>query len=244
MHVIGESGGEATVRACHQMCVIKCAMQPGATLTYPSRPAFTAVGTLPRERQLSVVEPLRNAEEPSLATSNSNFGALKLKYSIGAVMASASSSAYRCLVWDGKERQLLEALLGPEMPTVLDQRKAWAQLLNPYGREVSKDFPFPRHTLAFATTVYDIKVFPHEAEKDTKLQARFANDGWPVAYQVIKEVEPNLDALIDAAHGRRSFESVPLPPARTVTPWSEAERVVAAPTTKKGDIRSFFASKK
>ena len=80
------------VRACHQMCVIKCAMQPGATLTYPSRPAFTAVGALPRERQICVVEPLRSAEEPSLATSNSNFGALKLKYSIDAVMASASSS--------------------------------------------------------------------------------------------------------------------------------------------------------
>ena len=159
---------------------------------------------------------------------------------------------YRCLVWDGKEHQLLEALLGPQKPTVLDQRKGWAQFLNPFGREVSKDFPFPRHTLAFATTIYDLKVFPHKAEQDTKLQARFANDGWPVAYQVMKEVEPNLDALIDAAHGRRSFESVPLPPARTVTPWSEPERAVAAPTAKKGDapttnkadIRSFFAPKK
>ena len=55
-----------------------------------------------------------------------------------------------------------------------------------------------------------------EDEAATKLQARFANDGWPVAYQVMKEVEPNLDALIDAAHGRRSFESVPLPPASTL----------------------------
>merc|ERR1719316_2583349 len=135
----GELGGEAMVRACHQMCVIKCAMQPGATLTYPSRPAFTAVGALPRERQICVVEPLRSAEEP-------------------------------CLVWDGKEHQLLEALLGPQKPTVLDQRKGWAQFLNPFGREVSKDFPFPRHTLAFATTIYDLKVFPHKAEEDTKLQ--------------------------------------------------------------------------
>ena len=124
--------------------------------------------------------------------------------------------------------------------------------MNPDDGKVSMDFPFPRGTKVFAKVIYDISSWPHVAEQDTKLQARFANEGWPVAYQVMKEVEPNLDALIDAAHGRRSFESVPLPPARTVTPWSEPERAVAAPTAKKGDapttnkadIRSFFAPKK
>ena len=147
----------------------------------------------------------------------------------------------------------MEALLGSdEKPVILDQRKGWGQILNPDGIKVSMDFPFSRATKAFANVIYDINSWPHVAEQDTKLQARFANDGWSVAYQVMKEVEPNINALIDAAHGRRSFESVPLPPARTVTPWSEPERVVAAPTAKKGDaptakkgdIRSFFAPKK
>ena len=52
------------------------------------------------------------------------------------------------------------------MPTVLDQRKGWGQILNPDGIKVSMDFPFSRATKAFANVIYDINSSPHVAEQE------------------------------------------------------------------------------